>query len=66
MPMALQTQRNGKVKISEENAWSMVSNTTKGRETDADHTPHLHNYPRKASGFEEEKGQLREWMDDCC
>jgi hypothetical protein len=44
--MALQTQqRNGKVKISEENAWSMVSNTTKGRETDADHTPRLHNYP---------------------
>jgi hypothetical protein len=36
MPMALQTQRNGKVKISEENPWSMVSNTTKGRETETD------------------------------
>jgi hypothetical protein len=46
MPMALQTQRNGKVKISEENAWSMVSKTTKGRETDTDHTPRLHNYPK--------------------
>jgi hypothetical protein len=37
------------------------SNTTKGRETDADHTPRLHNTLEKL-GFEEEKWQLREWM----
>jgi hypothetical protein len=42
MPMALQTQRNGKAKISKANIWrGMVSNTTTSRETAADHTPRL-------------------------
>jgi hypothetical protein len=59
MPIALQTQRSGKVKISEANAWRMVSNTTTDRETAADHTPRLHKHPKKL-GFEEERGQLRE------
>jgi hypothetical protein len=60
MPMAHQTQRNGKVKISEENPWSMVSNTTKGRETETDHTPRLLATLERL-GFEEE-GKLEEWM----
>jgi hypothetical protein len=37
MPMPLQTQRNGKVKISKANAWRMVSNTTTNKEIAADH-----------------------------
>jgi hypothetical protein len=49
MPMALQTQRNGRVKISKANAWRMVPNTTtNSRETAADHTPNK-------LGFEQEK-----------
>jgi hypothetical protein len=36
MPMALRTQRNGKVKISEANAWRMLSNTTTNRDTAVD------------------------------
>jgi hypothetical protein len=44
MPMALQTQRNGKVKKA--NAWRMVSNSTPKRETTADHTPCLHSHSR--------------------
>jgi hypothetical protein len=44
MPMALQTQRSGKVQISEANASRMVSNTTTHRETAADHTPRLHDH----------------------
>jgi hypothetical protein len=48
MPMALQTQRNGKVKISKANAWRMVSNTTLNRETAADHTPCLYNHSQQA------------------
>jgi hypothetical protein len=39
----------------------VVSNTTTGRETAGDHSPCLHNHPKK-TWFEEEKGQLREWM----
>jgi hypothetical protein len=64
MPMArLQTQRNGKVKISKANAWRMVSNTTTNRETAADHTPcHVYITTLKKLGFEQEKEQLREWM----
>jgi hypothetical protein len=56
MPMALQTQRNGKVKISKANAWRMVSNTATNRETAADHTPRLHYHSLKKLGFEQEKG----------
>jgi hypothetical protein len=56
--MALHTQPNGKVKISEANAWRMVSNTTTNREAAADHTP----CTLDRLGFEQEKGQLREWM----
>jgi hypothetical protein len=59
MSMArLQTQRNGKVKISEANAWRMVFNTTNNRETAADHT-HAYITTLKKLGFEEEKGQLK-------
>jgi hypothetical protein len=64
MPMALHTQRDYKgVKISEANAWRMVSNATTSRETSADHATRIQ-YTRalKKLGFEEEKGQLREWM----
>jgi hypothetical protein len=64
MPMALQTQRDGRVKISEANAWRMVSNTASGRETAADHTPRLHNH-LKQLGFEEEKGQLSSGATNC-
>jgi hypothetical protein len=41
MPMALQTQCNGRVKISEANAWRMVYDGKTSRETSADprHTP---------------------------
>jgi hypothetical protein len=52
-----------KVKISEANAWLMVSNTTTNRETAADHTPCAYITTLKKVGFEQEKGQLRE-MDD--
>jgi hypothetical protein len=38
MPMALKTQRNGKVKNSKANTWRMVSNTTTDKETAADRT----------------------------
>jgi hypothetical protein len=48
MPMAIQTQHDGRGKISEANAWRMVSNTTSDRETAADHTPRLHNHPKTA------------------
>jgi hypothetical protein len=54
MPMALQTQCDGGVKIPEANAWRMVFNTTSGRETAADHTPRLHNHPRVV--LKEKKG----------
>jgi hypothetical protein len=62
MLMALQTQRNGRVKISKVNAWRMVSNTTTKRETAVDHTIPRHSYitTLKKLGFEQEKGQLRE------
>jgi hypothetical protein len=39
----------------------MVSNTTSDREIAADHTPRLHGHLKKL-GFDEEEGQLREWM----
>jgi hypothetical protein len=40
MLMALQTQCNGKVKISKANTWRMVSNNTAtNRKAAADHTP---------------------------
>jgi hypothetical protein len=61
MPMALQTQRNGKVKISEENPWSVVSNTTKGRETETD-LRHAYVATLEKLGFKGEKGKLKEWM----
>jgi hypothetical protein len=54
--MALQTQCNEGVKISEANAWRMVYIVTTSRETSADHTT------LKKLGFEEEKGQRREWI----
>jgi hypothetical protein len=59
MPMALQTQCNERVKISEANAWRMVYDGKTSRETSADHTTRLRTL--KKLGFEE-KGQLREWM----
>jgi hypothetical protein len=45
--MALQTQRNGKVKIFKANAWRMVLNATTTRETAADHTTCSHNHSRE-------------------
>jgi hypothetical protein len=48
MLMALQTQCNGTLKISEANAWRMVYNVTTSRETPADHTISIHKYPQEA------------------
>jgi hypothetical protein len=62
MSMALQTQRNGRVRISKVNAWRMLSNTTTDRETAADRTVRHAYIPPKKLGFEEEKGKLRDWM----
>jgi hypothetical protein len=59
--MALQTQCNEGVKISEANARRMVSNATTTRETSVDHTARIHSTLKKL-GFEGGKGQLREWM----
>jgi hypothetical protein len=56
MSIALQTQRNEGVKISEANARRMVSNATTSREISTDHTARIHNILRKL-GFEEDKGQ---------
>jgi hypothetical protein len=43
----------------------MVSNATTSRETSADHTTRIYCIcTLKKLGFEEEKGQLREWMTD--
>jgi hypothetical protein len=61
MPMALQTQCDEGVKISEASARRIVSNATTTRETSVDHTARIHKHPKR-HGFEEEKGQLREWM----
>jgi hypothetical protein len=59
MPIALlQTQSNETVKISEATAWRMVYNVTTSREISVNHTT------LKKLGYEEEKGQLREWMTD--
>jgi hypothetical protein len=38
----------------------MADNATTSRETSADDTTRIHQHPKKL-GFEEEKGQLREW-----
>jgi hypothetical protein len=43
-----QTQCNGRVKISEANAWRMVYDGKTSRETSADHTTCLHNFPQEA------------------
>jgi hypothetical protein len=56
MPMALQSQRNGKVKISKANARRMVSNTTTSRDTAADHAPRLHFHSRKSLVLKKKKG----------
>jgi hypothetical protein len=55
MPMALQTQCNGRVKISEANAWRMVYDGKTSRETSADHTHAYITFPKKL-GFEEKEG----------
>jgi hypothetical protein len=55
MPMALKTQRNEGVKISEANARRMVSSATTSRETSADHMPSIHEALKKL-GLKEEKG----------
>jgi hypothetical protein len=47
MPMAL-LKCNGRVKISEANAWRMVYDGKTSRETSADHTTRLHTYPQEA------------------
>jgi hypothetical protein len=62
MPMALQTQRNGKVKISEENAWSIWCPTPRKAERPTQTIRHACIITLEKLGFEEEKGQLREWM----
>jgi hypothetical protein len=62
MPMALQTQCNETVKISEANSWRMVYNVKTSRETSADHTTSIYRSTLKKLGFEGEKGQLRERM----
>jgi hypothetical protein len=57
MPVALQTQRNGNVKISNAFARSMVSNTTTSRKTAADDTPRLHTIPlSKTLAFKQNMG----------
>ena len=63
MPMALQTQRNGKVKIPKTNAWRMVPNSTAISETAADYTPCLHTHAQKA-WFGTSRRE-NEGMDDC-
>jgi hypothetical protein len=45
MPMAIQTQRNEGVKISEANTRRMVSNATTSREPSSDHTARIHKHP---------------------
>jgi hypothetical protein len=62
MPMAFQTQRNGKVKISERKmlgAWCPTPQKA-GRPTQT--IRHAYITTLEKLGFEDEKGQLREWM----
>ncbi len=47
MLLALQTQRNEGVKISEANAQRMVSNATTSREASADHTTRIDKQPQE-------------------
>jgi hypothetical protein len=49
MPMALQTQCNETVKISEANSWRVVYNvvTASSRETSVDHTTRIHKYSQE-------------------
>jgi hypothetical protein len=61
MPMALQTQHNEGVKISEANARRMVSNATTSRETPQQTIRHAYLSTLKKLGFGEVKGQLREY-----
>jgi hypothetical protein len=64
MPMALQTQRNGKVEISKANAWRMVPNATTSRRPQQT-IRHAYMSTLENLGFQKEKGQLKV-MDDRC
>jgi hypothetical protein len=61
MPMAIQTQCNERVKISEANTWRMVYNATTSRRPQQT-IRHAYISTSRKLGFEGEKGQLREWM----
>jgi hypothetical protein len=64
MPMALQTQCDGRAKISEANAWRMVFHTTSSAVGRPQQTiRHAYITTHEKLGFEGERGQLREcWL----
>jgi hypothetical protein len=61
MPMALQPQHTGKVKISEANAWRMVFNTTTKRRP-LQTLRHAYISTLSKLELEHEKGQIKKWM----